>query len=144
MEDWKSFLPKNESDLLAQWDQLQKARTDLLALSVTRRSADASVEVTCDGQGELSGLRFLNDKYRTMSSKQLAASVLEAVTEARRHVHGQVQERMGDLVGLGALPGWEELGEFDWNDFLKPMREEGYDLDALADRAKKKGTGGHA
>ncbi|MET9112451.1 YbaB/EbfC family nucleoid-associated protein [Streptomyces zhihengii] len=144
MEDWKNFLPKNESELLSQWDQLEKARTDLLALSVTRRSADASVEATCDGRGELSGLRFLNDKHRTMSSKQLASSVLEAVTEARRQVHGQVAERMGDLVGLGVMPSWDELGDLDWNDFLKPMREEGFDFDGLADRSKQKGTGGHA
>lgn len=67
-----------------------KAEAELRQATRTIRSADRSVEVTVGPQGELTALRFLAEKYRTMSPGELSGSVLEAFGRARmemaRHV----------------------------------------------------------
>ncbi|MEU6353678.1 YbaB/EbfC family nucleoid-associated protein [Streptomyces sp. NPDC047072] len=69
-----------------------RTEAELAGASVTSRSKDRSVEVTVGPQGELTGLRFLEDRYRTMAAGQLAASVLEAAVEARGLMARQVMD----------------------------------------------------
>lgn len=69
-----------------------RAEAELAEAAVTVRSKDRSVEVTVGPQGELTGLRFLEDRYRTMAAGQLAASVLEAAAEARGLMARQVMD----------------------------------------------------
>ncbi|MFF7758964.1 YbaB/EbfC family nucleoid-associated protein [Streptomyces griseorubiginosus] len=87
-----------------------RAEAELAEAAVTVRSKDRSVEVTVGPQGELTGLRFLEDRYRTMAAGQLAASVLEAAAEARGLMARQVMdlfepftlpsERVPELTGV--------------------------------------------
>lgn len=69
-----------------------RAEAELAEAAVTVRSKDRSVEVTVGPQGELTGLRFLEDRYRTMAAGQLAASVLAAAREARGLMARQVMD----------------------------------------------------
>nr|WP_168720498.1 YbaB/EbfC family nucleoid-associated protein [Streptomyces sp. SAT1]ANO42293.1 hypothetical protein A8713_034110 [Streptomyces sp. SAT1] len=64
-------------------ESLLKAREEMKAISVTARSKDGSVEVTVGVNGEASGLRFPNNKFKELTGKALATSVLEALTRAR-------------------------------------------------------------
>jgi hypothetical protein len=50
------------------------------------------VEVTVGPQGELTGLKFLDGKYRTMAAAELAASVLESAEQARTQMSRRVKE----------------------------------------------------
>ena len=86
------------------------AEAELAEAAVTVRSKDRSVEATVGPQGELTGLRFLEDRYRTMAAGQLASSVLEAAAEARGLMARQVMdlfapftvpsERVPELTGV--------------------------------------------
>jgi DNA-binding protein YbaB len=69
-----------------------KAEAELRNASVTVRSKDRAVEVTVGHQGELTGLRFLEGKYRTMAAAELAGAVLDSVTQARTLMSRRVME----------------------------------------------------
>ncbi|WP_329279049.1 YbaB/EbfC family nucleoid-associated protein [Streptomyces sp. NBC_01451] len=71
------------ADLETTRTEVARAERELADASATVRSPDRSVEVTVSAQGDLTELKFLDGKYRTMSATQLAASVLEAAQEAR-------------------------------------------------------------
>ncbi|MFF3584599.1 YbaB/EbfC family nucleoid-associated protein [Streptomyces mirabilis] len=69
-----------------------KAEEELRQAAVTVRSRDRAVEVTVGPQGELTGLKFLDGKYRTMAAAELAASVLESAEQARTQMSRRVKE----------------------------------------------------
>lgn len=69
-----------------------KAEAELRQATRTVRSADRSVEVTVGPQGELTALRFLEGKYRTMSPGELSNAVLDAFGRARAEMARQVME----------------------------------------------------
>lgn len=71
------------ADLETTQTEVARAERELADASATVRSPDRAVQVTVSAQGDLTELKFLDDKYRTMSATQLAASVLEAAQEAR-------------------------------------------------------------
>ncbi|MEV6160702.1 YbaB/EbfC family nucleoid-associated protein [Streptomyces sp. NPDC052052] len=71
-----------------------RAEAELRGATRTVRSDDRSVEVTVGAQGELTGLRFLDQKYRTMAPDELAGSVLEAFERARTEIARQVMETL--------------------------------------------------
>ncbi|MFI1401007.1 YbaB/EbfC family nucleoid-associated protein [Streptomyces sp. NPDC020681] len=95
-----------------------KAEAELRASTVVLRSRDRAVEVTVGPQGELAGLRFLDDRYRTMHASQLAASVLEAAGEARAQMSRRVMETFQPLLaGSPAVP--EIAGtQIDWENIF--------------------------
>ncbi|MGW3650349.1 YbaB/EbfC family nucleoid-associated protein [Streptomyces sp. NPDC000878] len=80
------------ADLETTQTEVARAERELADATSTVRSPDRSVEVTVSAQGDLTELKFLDGKYRTMSATQLAASVLEAVQEAR----GEMARRVMD------------------------------------------------
>ncbi|GHJ36959.1 YbaB/EbfC family nucleoid-associated protein [Streptomyces sp. TS71-3] len=80
------------ADLEATEAAVTKAEEELRGASATLRSKDRAVEVTVSAQGELTGLRFLENKYRTMAASELAASVLETVGRARMRMARQVMD----------------------------------------------------
>ncbi|MFJ6121178.1 YbaB/EbfC family nucleoid-associated protein [Streptomyces sp. NPDC092129] len=69
-----------------------RAEEELRNATVTVRSRDRAVEVTVGPQGELTGLKFLDGKYRTMAAAELAASVLESAGQARTQMSRRVME----------------------------------------------------
>ncbi|WP_405576350.1 YbaB/EbfC family nucleoid-associated protein [Streptomyces sp. NBC_01092] len=122
-------LAQAKSELERAEAALAKAQDELRGATVVSRSRDRAVEVTVGPQGELKGLRFLEEKYRTMQGTQLAASVLEAAGEARALMSRRVMETFQPLLSasptLSELPGtqidWADIfGEVDLTDALKP------------------------
>ncbi|MFE3032385.1 YbaB/EbfC family nucleoid-associated protein [Streptomyces canus] len=112
-----------------------RAEAELAEVAVTVRSKDRSVEVTVGPQGELTGLRFLEDRYRTMAAGQLAASVLEAAAEAR----GLMARQVMDLFQPFTLPSTrvpELTGvDVDWARIFGPdVLEDGPARDAARRR----------
>lgn len=89
---YEQRLAQAMAELDATREALARAEAELAEASVRVRSKDRSVEVTVGPQGELTGLRFLEDRYRTMAAGQLAASVLEAAAQARGVMARQVME----------------------------------------------------
>ncbi|MFF3334499.1 YbaB/EbfC family nucleoid-associated protein [Streptomyces sp. NPDC002888] len=80
------------AELEAVQTAVARAESELRRASVTVRSKDRAVEATVGHQGELTALRFLDGKYRTMAAGELAASVLEATERARTQMSRQVME----------------------------------------------------
>ncbi|MFD9393351.1 YbaB/EbfC family nucleoid-associated protein [Streptomyces sp. NPDC060000] len=97
-----------------------KAETELRRASFTVRSRDRAVEVTVGPQGELTALRFLDGKYRTMAAGELAACVLEAAERARtqmsRHVMETFEPFTRPSTGVSELTGVD----IDWADIFGP------------------------
>ncbi|MFI1727864.1 YbaB/EbfC family nucleoid-associated protein [Streptomyces acidicola] len=91
-----------------------EAESGLRGASATARSRDRAVEATVGAQGQLTGMKFLDSKYQSMTATQLAASVLEAAQQARTKVNRQVMETFAPLLGANpAIPGGKGL-TIDW------------------------------
>jgi DNA-binding protein YbaB len=94
-----------------------KAQAELRQASVTLRSKDRAVEVTVGPQGELTDLKFLDGKYRTMGAVELAADVVETATKARAQISRRVMELFEPFTrpspNVPELPGvdvdWKRL-----------------------------------
>lgn len=112
-------------------ESLIKAREEMKTISVTARSKDGAVEVTVGVGGEASGLRFPNNKFKEMTGKALATSVLEALTRARAEAStraGAILESLGGSVP--GEPGTSVLDRLDLDRLLDPKSR----ADALAPR----------
>ncbi|MFD8810919.1 YbaB/EbfC family nucleoid-associated protein [Streptomyces sp. NPDC059627] len=118
-----------------QRDALVRAREEISAVSVTARSRDRAVEITLGADGSPSGLRFLDNKHRTMTGKALAASVLEAMARARAELTTQVRARFDEVAGRGigvAGGGTEALDKLEGAGLarlMEPLRAPGGLLD---------------
>jgi DNA-binding protein YbaB len=102
-----------------------RAEAELRGASTTVRSRDRAVEVTVGPQGELARLRFLDDKYRTMSAGQLAASVLEASQQGRAAMARRVRETFEPLNPsddrAAGIPGFNT----DWDRLFGSLQGDG-------------------
>jgi len=104
------------AELAAVQEAVARAESELSQATATVRSRDRTVEVTVGPQGELTGLKFLDGKYRGMPGPQLAASVLEAVQEGRAQMARKVMDTFGPLTrrqgggstGIGGI-------DIDWD-----------------------------
>ncbi|MGW0855107.1 YbaB/EbfC family nucleoid-associated protein [Streptomyces sp. NPDC002690] len=99
---------------------LTDAKEELREATYVVRSRDRVVEATVGSQGQLTDLRFLDNKYRSMSSTELAASVLEAASQARdamsRHVMRTMQPFTEPRLGMSPMKGFD----IDWADIFGP------------------------
>lgn len=96
------------------------ARADMGGYSSVAVSGDGSVEVTVGPQGELSDLRFLDDKYREMSGGALGAAIVEAADAGREQARREAARRYRTLDADGPqVPELAALG-IDWARFLGP------------------------
>jgi DNA-binding protein YbaB len=91
-----------------------RAEKQLRHSAMTTLSRDGSVEVTVGPQGELTGLKFLDGKYRSMSAPQLAAAVLDAATEGRQRMARQVMEMLEPLTRPSRVVPELAGTEIDW------------------------------
>ncbi|MFE6281202.1 YbaB/EbfC family nucleoid-associated protein [Streptomyces sp. NPDC057877] len=97
-----------------------QAEERLATASATVRSRDRAVEVTVGAGGELTGLKFLDNKYRTMNPAQLAASVMEAVGRGRARMAREVMDVFGPLTEpSGNVPGLRGV-DIDWEHIFGP------------------------
>ncbi|WP_299531518.1 YbaB/EbfC family nucleoid-associated protein [uncultured Streptomyces sp.] len=102
-----------------------RAESELIDAHCSVRSQDRAVEVTVSAQGDLTELKFLDGKYRTMAASQLAVSVLEAVQEARAQMARRVMRTFEPFTA--ASPSVPELTgvDVDWNKVFGPGVLEG-------------------
>ena len=111
------------AELTAVQEAVARAESELSRATATVRSRDRVVEITVGPQGELTGLRFLDGKYRSMPGPQLASSILEAVQEGRAQMARKVMdtfapltERQGAGAGVSGVSGASGASgiDIDW------------------------------
>jgi DNA-binding protein YbaB len=109
------------AELEATQAAVARAEEQLSHASYTVRSQDRAVEITVGPQGELTGLKFLDGKYRTMAASQLAASVLEAAGRARTQMSRRVMETFEPLTRPSAtVPDLNGI-DIDWAKIFGPQ-----------------------
>ncbi|WP_369033310.1 MULTISPECIES: YbaB/EbfC family nucleoid-associated protein [Streptomyces] len=102
------------AELTAVQEAVAQAESELSRATATVRSRDRVVEITVGPQGELTGLRFLDGKYRNMPGPQLATSILEAVQEGRAQMARKVMDTFAPLTqregaGSGLDLDWDRM-----------------------------------
>ncbi|MGA5444912.1 YbaB/EbfC family nucleoid-associated protein [Streptomyces griseoincarnatus] len=124
MSEETERLAKRLAEATAQLETVQSAAADaerqLSAFTSSAFSPDGSVEVSVGGQGEVTEVKFLDGKYRSMSASQLSEAVLGTIQEARSHHSRMVRDLFEPLTRPSAvmpeLPGME----LDWDRILGP------------------------
>jgi hypothetical protein len=116
----------------ALWRRVAEARAEVEAVeaavrdaegrlhdfSAVARSEDGAVEATVGSQGELTGLRFLDGKYRDMTGLELGAAVVEAVRQGRDRAAREAVQVFQPLAGTTEqIPELSGL-DVDWERFL--------------------------
>jgi hypothetical protein len=115
-------LAKARAELEATRAAVAQTEQRLRQESTTVLSRDRSVEVTVGPQGELTQLKFLDGRYRTMGAAQLAASVLEAVQQGRAQMARQVMEAFQPLAARHiARPDAAPGTGIDWERIFGPL-----------------------
>ncbi|WP_299531699.1 YbaB/EbfC family nucleoid-associated protein [uncultured Streptomyces sp.] len=117
LEPIERRIARARAELEAVQAAVARAESELRSASVTTRSRDRAVEATVGPQGQLTHLRFLDNKYRNMTATQLASSVLEAAEEGRSAMAHRVVETFepltrpsGDTPEFGGIDiDWERL-----------------------------------
>jgi hypothetical protein len=135
----KDELQQQLDQAMAEFEQqrqaLIKARDEVATVEVTVRSRDRAVEVTLGADGGPRALRFIDNKHKTMSGQELAASVLEVMRVAREELAVRVKagfdEAVGTVRGNGrtgpAVP--DRLDGLGLDKLLDPLRAPGGPLD---------------
>ncbi|MFJ3670374.1 YbaB/EbfC family nucleoid-associated protein [Streptomyces sp. NPDC090106] len=116
-ESMKEKLAQAMADLEAVQSAVARAENELGQATATARSRDRMVEATVGPQGELTGLKFLDGRFRNLPAPQVAASVVEAVQDARAQMAHRVIETFapltrqgGGLAGTGGIDvDWERV-----------------------------------
>lgn len=80
-------------------DQAVKTRADMDGLSETATAPRQVVQVTVDGLGRMTGLKFPTHAYKSMPAPDLAATIMKTLQEARDRVDGRAAEALS-----GSLP----------------------------------------
>lgn len=102
------------AELTAVQDAVERAENELGQASATVRSRDRAVEVTVGPQGELTALKFPDNKYLNMSGPQLAASILEATQEGRAQMARRVMDVFEPLTRTSGSPTGLRSVDIDW------------------------------
>lgn len=117
------------AELQAAQEAVERTERELREASFAVLSSDRAVRATVGPQGELSGIEFLENKYRDMSPQELAASVLEAANAARLKMNRHVMKAMAPFTepssNVPELTGFE----LDWGRIFGPevLREDDED-----------------
>ncbi|PWI06492.1 hypothetical protein DIZ27_33265 [Streptomyces sp. NWU339] len=128
-EPLEKRLERAMAELQAAQEAVAHTERELRTASFSSLSSDRAVRATAGPQGELTGIEFLEDKYRNMSPQELAASVLEAASAARLKMNRHVMKAMAPFAepssGVPELKGFE----LDWERIFGPevLREDDED-----------------
>ncbi|MCC8338955.1 YbaB/EbfC family nucleoid-associated protein [Streptomyces sp. R1] len=117
---------------------LAEAEKRLSTATYTGRSKDRAVEITVGAQGQLTRVKFLADKYRSMTAEQLGAAVLEAAQRGRAHMAESVMGAFRPVTDQAAALR-EERGAgdaLDWDKVFAPFEQAV--SEGSATRTKKK------
>ncbi|MFD9377904.1 YbaB/EbfC family nucleoid-associated protein [Streptomyces sp. NPDC059999] len=101
-EPMEQRIAKAMAELESVQAAVARAEEQLAEAAATVRSRDRSVEVTVGSRGELTGVTFLDGKYRSMNPAQLSASVMEAAGRGRAQMARQVMDLFDPLTGPSA------------------------------------------
>ncbi|MFB8245942.1 YbaB/EbfC family nucleoid-associated protein [Streptomyces sp. NPDC001046] len=119
-EPLEKRLEQAMAELHAAQEALARTERELRETSFAVLSSDRAVRATVGPQGELTGIEFLENKYRDMSPQELAASVLEAAGAARVRMNRHVMKAMAPFTepssNLPELKGFE----VDWERIFGP------------------------
>ncbi len=110
-ESMEERIAQAEAQLRATQATAARIEQQLSGAVETVVSRDRSVEVTVGAQGNLTGLTFLDGKYRTMKATELASTVVETAEKARERMARRVMEAFTPLTTGGA--GGPALEGFD-------------------------------
>lgn len=105
--------------------ELLKVRDEMRALSVTVRSKDRAVEVTLGAQGEVTAMRFLDNKHQSMSGHELAASVLDAMSVAREEIGARARAGFDAIARRGQGVAGSGLEGLDLDQLFSAVKNEG-------------------
>ncbi|QLH26634.1 YbaB/EbfC family nucleoid-associated protein [Streptomyces sp. Rer75] len=103
------------AELQATQAAVARAEADLRQASTTVRSNDRVVEATVGGQGELTGLKFLDNKHQNMTGPQLASSIMEAVQQGRAQMARRVMDTFEPFTRPGPEGSMYRGVDLDWN-----------------------------
>jgi hypothetical protein len=73
------------------------------------------VEATVGAQGELTGLKLLDNKHQSMTGPQLAASIMEAVQQGRAQMAHRVMDTFAPFTQPGPAGSARRGVDVDWN-----------------------------
>ncbi|MFJ3704847.1 MULTISPECIES: YbaB/EbfC family nucleoid-associated protein [Streptomyces] len=125
-EPLEKRLEKAMAELQSAQEAVARTERELRTASFAALSSDRAVRATAGPQGELTGIDFLENKYRDMSPQELAASVLEAANAARLKMNRHVMKAMAPFTepssNVPELKGFE----MDWERIFGPevLRED--------------------
>ncbi|WP_238441822.1 YbaB/EbfC family nucleoid-associated protein [Streptomyces pratensis] len=114
-ESMEKKLADAMAELTAVQEAVARAESELSQASATSRSRDRAVEATVGPQGELTALKFPDNKYRNMTGPQLAASVMEAVQEGRAEMARRVMDVFEPLTQTSGRPTGLRGIDIDWD-----------------------------
>ncbi|MEW2165695.1 YbaB/EbfC family nucleoid-associated protein [Streptomyces sp. NPDC007084] len=104
---------------------LEETEKRMSTATYTGRSKDRSVEVTVGAQGQVTRVRFLADKYKSMTPDQLGEAVLEASQRSRAHMAEAVMGAFKPLTERTAALREERGGGggLDWGRIFGPFEQ---------------------
>ncbi|GAB2938602.1 MULTISPECIES: YbaB/EbfC family nucleoid-associated protein [unclassified Streptomyces] len=128
-EPLEKRLEKAMAELQAAQEAVARTERELRSASFSVLSSDRAVRATAGPQGELTGIEFLENKYRDMSPQELAASVLEASSAARLKMNRHVMKAMAPFTEPSADVPELKGFELDWERIFGPevLRDGGED-----------------
>lgn len=99
---------------------VERTERELRQASFAVLSSDRAVRATVGAQGELTGIEFLDHKYRDLSPQELAASVLEASSAARLKMNRHVMKAMAPFAEPSSEVPELKGFELDWERLFGP------------------------
>lgn len=128
-ESLEKRLAKAMAELQATQEAVARTERELRQASFAVLSSDRAVRATVGPQGELSGIEFLENKYRDMSPQELAASVLQATNAARLKMNRHVMKAMAPFTEASSDVPELQGFELDWERIFGPevLRDEDED-----------------
>ncbi|MFJ2262578.1 YbaB/EbfC family nucleoid-associated protein [Streptomyces sp. NPDC087844] len=128
-EPLEKRLEKAMAELQAAQEAVARTERELRQASFAVLSSDRAVRATVGPQGELTGIEFLENKYRDMSHQELSASVLEAANAARLKMNKHVMKAMAPFTEPSADVPELKGFELDWERIFGPevLREDDED-----------------
>ncbi len=108
------------AELRSAQEAVERTERELRQASFAVLSSDRAVRATVGPQGELTGVEFLEGKYRSMSPQELAASVLEAASAARLKMNRHVMKAMAPFTEPSSEVPELKGFELDWERIFGP------------------------
>ncbi|MER7964129.1 MULTISPECIES: YbaB/EbfC family nucleoid-associated protein [Streptomyces] len=119
-EPLEQRLEKAMAELRSAQEAVERTERELRQASFAVLSSDRAVRVTVGAQGTLTGIDFLEHKYRDMSPQELAASVLEAANAAQQKMNRHVMKAMAPFTEPSSEVPELKGFELDWERIFGP------------------------